>query len=79
MSRSDPALFGDHPERDHPDASLKQRAVRVDESGEEVPDRPIEMLTNFAKVVQTTPDRPAWVVQGGGRVHHADQSRVEAV
>ena len=55
MSRSDPALFGDHPERDHLDASLKQRAVRVDESGEEIPDRPIAMLAKeYVKEVQTT-------------------------
>ena len=55
MSCSDPALFGDHPERDHLDASLKQRAVRVDESGEEGPDRPIEMLTKeYVKEIQTT-------------------------
>lgn len=78
MSRSDPALFGDHPERDHPDASLKQRAVRVDESSKEGPDRPITMLTIFLSK-KFKPDRPAWVVRGGGGVHHADQSRVEAV
>ena len=55
MRHSDPALFGDHPERDHPDASLKQRAVRVDESGEEGPDRPIAMLTKeYVKEIQTT-------------------------
>ena len=55
MSRSDPALFGDHPERDHPDASLKQRAVRVDESGEEGPDQPIAMLTKeYVREFQTT-------------------------
>ena len=78
MSRSDPALFGDHPERDHPDASLKQRAVRVDESSEEGPDRPIAMLKIFL-LKSLKPDRPAGVVRGGGGVHHADQSRVEAV